>query len=276
MDESTPRFQFRVLQGQTDFPVRPLSGNRFVIGGGSHCQLQLGGEMPIVHTVLSWTGTEWQIEAVVPWPLLMVNHQQVRTLTLRTHDVVEIGDFRFRFEERVAAVLPVGVPHAEQHADPVPVADVLSEEPHALEAAELTERLSVAMDELELLESRRRDGWQNLLAAAFAAQEDADAVAEPMAPVQPQMPASEHIAEPPTAAADEGQTQRWQHLEAALWQLTQQVQGLHDRESALVNNAQQMEQQHAELLERIEAIRAELAGKLPPEAGPGPKLKISA
>ena len=259
MEDSAPQFQLRVLQGQTEFPERPLTGDRFLIGGGSQCQLQLGGDTPMVHSLLTQHEDGWQIEALAPWPLLMVNHQQVRRLVLRLDDVLEIGEFRFRMERQVVeVVLPEPLPASE--AEPVPVVDDVAPDPSKLAAAEIAERLESALEELGQRESRRRAGWNNLLSAAFAA-----------TPAHvDSKPAVTEKAEAPVAP----QPAPWAHIEVALAELTSRMKALDERETALIENAHLLEAQQSELLACLDAIRAELNGQA--NNGPAPHLKISA
>lgn len=249
-----PTYQLHILQGRTEFPVRPLVGRRYVIGAGSQCQLQLGGHMPLVHSILTQHADGWEIEALVPYPLMMVNGQSARKIQLAPGDTLELGEFRLLYELAAAVSSPQEIvlpPFPE--AAPVPVADALAADPQKLSAARLVERLEVAMEELESLETRRRKGWENLLSAAFSAGEDTE-----IAPV-PEVSIPE-----PT---------RWVQLEEALERLTTQVTDLHQRETALLDNARQMESQQQLLLEQIEIIRAELSQQ---KSVPSHQLKISA
>lgn len=252
MEGQAAPFQLRILQGQTRFPVRPLAGQRFVIGGGSQCHLQLGGNTPMVHSLLVLGRQGWELEALVPFPLLMVNGQSVRKVTLVVGDVIEIGGFTLQLERTATQELPRELVDIPVQSQPVPVADALGPDPESLSAAELVDRLDSAMEELEALESRKRQGWERLLGAVKGAGNTA-AQPEPVPAVEVPSP--------------------WAHLEAALESLTAQVNELHQRESGLLESARQMEQQQAQLLKQIEQIRAELAQQ---KNNPGPKLKISA
>ncbi len=92
-----------ILGGRTRFPRRPIRGDRLVIGAGSHCHLQLGGRMPMVHSVLSRGREGWIIEALVAEPDLKVRGETTRRTSLNDGDQIQVGPFR------LVAHLPAGV-----------------------------------------------------------------------------------------------------------------------------------------------------------------------
>lgn len=248
MDGDRQEFQFLITRGRTSFPVRPLEGTRCTIGGGAQCQLQLGGKIPMVHSVLQLTAHGWELEAIAPTPLLFVNGQSVRKLLLQPNDEVSIGDFSLQYQHRHAATSTAEVVKPPAIPEPVPVADAVADSPEELSVSGLVDRLETAMQELESLETKRKQGWESLLAAARSANDEEQPVeAEPI------------------------QSDPWEHLEAALEELTSKVNELHQREADLLKNAKQMETQQEQLLEQIRQIRQELA-----DQRGGPNLKISA
>jgi hypothetical protein len=92
-----------IRKGRTGFPLRPISGDRFLIGAGSHCHLQLGGDsMPMLHSLLVIDGKRAYLEAVVPTPALQVNGQARRAVELVDEDHVTIGEFEFVFHRLVS------------------------------------------------------------------------------------------------------------------------------------------------------------------------------
>ena len=92
-----------IRRGKTNFPLRPISGDRFLIGAGSHCHLQLGGEhVPMLHSLLVIEGKQATLEAVVSEPPLLVNGEVCRLVELSDEDTVVIGDFEFVFHRLVA------------------------------------------------------------------------------------------------------------------------------------------------------------------------------
>ena len=93
-------FRLRVERGQTKFPERPISTDRFLIGAGSNCHLQLGGEMPILHSIIVASEEGLWIDATVMDPPLLVNRQPVREGQLHVGDLIEIGSFLFRVESQ--------------------------------------------------------------------------------------------------------------------------------------------------------------------------------
>ncbi len=141
------KFLLVIERGRSRFPQRPIDGERFLIGGGSNCHLQLGGQIPLLHSIiLNDAGRLW-IDAVVSEPPLVVNGQQVREVELNPGDVIEIDSFIFSVELRDSA-LPA--------ADEVPVSDP---------ALEYLQYLSNELESLERIAAGKQQGMQALVAA---------------------------------------------------------------------------------------------------------------
>lgn len=96
-----PQAWLQVWRGDTRFPLRPICTCRFLIGAGTNCHLQLGGEIPLLHCLLLRDFDGWTIEAIAPEPALLVNGVEVRRTLLEPHDLVSIGPFELQL------VLPV-------------------------------------------------------------------------------------------------------------------------------------------------------------------------
>ncbi len=79
--------------GRTRVPRRPTQGDRLLIGSGSNCHLQLGGGMPMAHSVISLGPDGWSIEALVPEPKLVVAGEVSRHASLHDGDLIQIGQF---------------------------------------------------------------------------------------------------------------------------------------------------------------------------------------
>jgi hypothetical protein len=79
--------------GRTRFPRRPIHGDRLLIGSGSNCHLQLGGGMPMAHSVISLDSEGWSIEALSSEPKLMVAGAVVRRAALHDGDLIQVGPF---------------------------------------------------------------------------------------------------------------------------------------------------------------------------------------
>ncbi|QDT53826.1 hypothetical protein Pan44_18500 [Caulifigura coniformis] len=131
--------------GRTRFPQRPIEGDRFLIGSGSNCQLQLGGGMPMAHSVISYGPGGWTIEALVPEPPLRVEGKVVRQASLFDGEVIELGPFTL--VAHLAAVAERDLLNPIDVARTVALADV--DAPHRFvgrlaefTAEELVERLT--------------------------------------------------------------------------------------------------------------------------------------
>ena len=131
--------------GRTRFPKRPINGHRLLIGSGSGCHLQLGGGMPMAHSVIRRTHSGWTIEALVADPWLIVAGQHVRQATLHDGDVIEIGPFTLVAHLTAAAedalLAPIDIP-AVLAADRSPA---FAEDINDISAEELVDRLATEL-----------------------------------------------------------------------------------------------------------------------------------
>ena len=153
-----------ILRGRTQYPRRPLEAERFLIGAGSSCHLQLGGEgMPFLHSLIVRTADGVLVEAFVPWPELRVNGDAVKSAALQQGDVVSIGGVEFA----VHLESSLEIDHADPLLAPVPLdlADAEAEDIATLSASELVARIEAEEQEVEAFESRRQVGAAAILAA---------------------------------------------------------------------------------------------------------------
>ncbi len=143
-----------------------------LIGSGSNCQLQLGGGMPMAHSVIAESPSGWAIEALQPEPPLLVDGQRVRQSALVDGSAVQIGPFQF--------VLHLPAVAAQELLAPVPVAETVAlaaqpawtETLDSLPAEELLDGLVTDLTSAVLL-ARGAEGVRGLIDAAA----DADEVA---------------------------------------------------------------------------------------------------
>lgn len=158
-----------IERGRTRHPLRPLAGNRLLIGAGSHCDIQLGGAaIPILHSLIHVEGTELFIEALVASPPLVVGGRLTREGRLQDGDLIEIGTFHLRLRlpapddsnlDELNAPLDVETLLAQDEADR---AGILLPET----AVELVSALEIDVAEASRQESAR---WAGLAALAGAA-----------------------------------------------------------------------------------------------------------
>lgn len=133
-------FFLRIESGATRHPVRPIVSGRFLIGAGSNCQLQLGGNIPMLHSIILPQGDHLWIDAVSATPPLIVNGHPMRDGQINQGDVIEIGEFVFSVDYKT----PLAVPEPETAAGP------------ERSAAELLAHLESEMAELNQFEARQR------------------------------------------------------------------------------------------------------------------------
>lgn len=153
-----------ISRGKSKFRSRPVHEGRFLIGAGSTCHLQLGGDqVPMLHSVIESNDDGLSIEAIVAQPPLMINGRQRRSAHLSAGDVIEIGAFEFvvHSEANAGADEP-GAASVETEIDPgLSETEDLSQ----LSASELVDRISELEDFAADLHDEREQGALNLLRA---------------------------------------------------------------------------------------------------------------
>ncbi|WP_437224607.1 FHA domain-containing protein [Planctomicrobium sp. SH661] len=145
-------FQLIIERGVSRFPQRPIGSGRFLIGAGSNCQLQLGGEIPLLHSIILPEKDQLWIDAVAPHPPLVVNGQVMRDGPLHRGDIVEIGEFVFCVDFVEGAVEP---------AVPAPAAAIPAEERTAAELLTLLEEDLTGLSEFETGQQERLASLRN-------------------------------------------------------------------------------------------------------------------
>ncbi len=162
-----------VRRGRTRFPQRPLALDRFLIGSGTNCHLQLGGDLPMLHTLLTRQQGRWRVEAIAPEPALLVNGTACRCQTLCANDVIQIAEFEFVFRrggerfrtERDAGMHTIGDSGAAHQTVALP--GVCREETGALSASQLVSRLEGELDLIDQMGHDRRSAASGLLRAVL-------------------------------------------------------------------------------------------------------------
>lgn len=149
-----------VRRGRTRAPRRDIRGRRFLIGGGSNCQLQLGGnDVPILHSVLLVEEDGAHIDSLAPAPQLLVNGRPQRSADLHDGDVFSIGKFEFQ----VHVPQPTGALQASGDTAP-PIPDNL-DELGQYSAAELVALIEAEFGQVDQIESGQTFGAAALLDA---------------------------------------------------------------------------------------------------------------
>ena len=146
-----------IHRGRTQFPRRPIPGDRFLIGGSSRCDLQLGGGVPVLHSLIHRDGPHYWIEAVASVPALEVNEERRKTARLSDGDQIRIGSFQFQ----------ILIPAVEQ-AQPANSVSSGSQSGSGcslqdMTAAELVEQIERETRNIDEFESRQRMGADALM-----------------------------------------------------------------------------------------------------------------
>jgi hypothetical protein len=165
-----------IVRGRTSFPCRPVRGDRFLIGAGSQCDLQLGGaNIPLLHSVIVVDSYGATIEAFTPTPELLINGQPQRSVSLRHQDTIEVGRIQLLFHNPAAALPPatdeefgsetpddaIALPSLEA----LEMADTSAVEMGELTVEQLITRLDEEQSAIDSLDQRRLAGAQALLDA---------------------------------------------------------------------------------------------------------------
>jgi len=91
--ELTQRLVLEITRGRTRFPLRPVAGERFLIGAAVTCDLRLGGPlMPALHSIIHTADGCSELDAISAVPALKINGKTVDHALLNDGDRIEIGD----------------------------------------------------------------------------------------------------------------------------------------------------------------------------------------
>ena len=145
-----------VRDGETDQPIRPLCGDRVLIGGGSQCAIQITADgVAMVHAVMTRTEAEWHLESFAADPAVLVNGEPIRERRLRSGDLIGLAGVNLVLRTAATAVQSAAVPDAPDAPDAPDVGTSAATlplfaevHPSEMTAAELVDALG---DELAML-----------------------------------------------------------------------------------------------------------------------------
>ena len=159
--QSAALFQLEIARGQTAHPLRPILGDRYLIGSGNWCDLCLGGpQMPVLHSVIHRDGEQIWIDAVAPAPELTINGLATQFGELQAGDELAIGAFQFHLRQNDRASKFTAVSSIDS-VKPVPELDELPN----LSASELIDLLAGELELADEIERRKQRGTEALLDA---------------------------------------------------------------------------------------------------------------
>ena len=88
----------KITRGKTKNPFRPIDSDRFLIGAGSCCQLQLSApEIPMVYAIVHQIQDGCQIEALYSEPAMLVNGEHKQFAILQAGDRLSFGPYEFEY-----------------------------------------------------------------------------------------------------------------------------------------------------------------------------------
>lgn len=154
----------KITRGKTKFPFRKIESDRFLIGAGSCCQLQLSAEeIPMVYAIVHQVQGGYQIEALHSEPAMLVNGTRQQFAILQPGDKLTLGVYEFEFlidrAEHVIRAMQEGTHEvAEKHPDPkpqslIPPVPVKIDE---LTASELVSRIEKELELIDQLEAEEK------------------------------------------------------------------------------------------------------------------------
>lgn len=163
-----------IVRGKTSFPCRPIQKDRFLIGAGSQCDLQLGGtSTPMLHCLILATETEVSIEAFVPAPSLRIDGVATRSAELLGGELISIGGVDLRFHARPATASSTRAATLRErfdaaHLSPPESADDTAD-PADMTMPQLLDALEAEIERVSASEERQELGAMALLEAVRGA-----------------------------------------------------------------------------------------------------------
>ena len=153
------RLGLQIQRGRTQFPQRPISTPKFLIGSGSDCHLRLGGaEMPSLHSILLVSDDGNYLERTAEAPPLIVNgHEQV-SVWLQVGDRIEIGSIEMEVVELKSELESAAAEVSAGDTDAARDSELSKYTP-----LELVELISQDLEILENFKSRQIMGAEALL-----------------------------------------------------------------------------------------------------------------
>jgi hypothetical protein len=176
--DSKPDSQHITLEitcGQTAQPMRPVRTDRFLIGSGEWCHLRLGGNTPVLHSVLVDRKGVLTIEAIAAKPSLMVNGRCVQSAEIQAGDELAIGGISMKVHGH-------SVKNSDPLMQPIDVDAMLALDQTTasseLSASDLVEKLEADMALVASYEDGREDAANSLIEASLQTGETSDEEAD--------------------------------------------------------------------------------------------------
>ena len=245
MASTSNHLSLAVARGKTQFPQRPISVEKFLIGSGQVCDLRLGGDsVPPLHCVIHSDGTDTWIDAVVNAPALLINGAITTSARICAGDQLKIGEFEFVVCNDDSAVaitnaVPSNVPVDEEVTD-----EELGQLISDMTAEQLVDQLEKDIALLEEQEAAEQTGAHGLL----------HAIAERQLKFENSPGQSEVFAK----SAGDGEHQLIHQIDRAIRALNQFSEDLKDRSEQMAER----ETSYAEAAVTMLEMQQQMAGQL--------------
>ena len=248
--DETPILYFDIQSGVTQYPRRPVTRGRFLLGSGDACHMRLGGDdIPPIHSMIVADHDQVLLERLSTGPALCVNGQEVDSVTLNDGDEISIGRILFtaRFEATAAAqaaTAPVDL-MADVELTPEELQELKAIE--SMSVVELVDKLEADMNLVDEFETGQATGLEALTFEAANAATEKNTDAEDSV---------EEASEFVTPATLE---ELIEHLNAVTAELDERASRLQEREQAYSVAADDLLDQQTRLRKQVEELSKQVA-----------------
>lgn len=271
-DES-PILFFEIQSGVTQYPRRPVTRGRFLLGSGDACHMRLGGDdIPPIHSmIIAENGTTVEIERLSTGPALCVNGEEVESVTLQDGDEVAIG--RIVFTARFAAEAVQAVSEqvdllADVELTPTEIQELDElKSLKQLSVVEIIDHLEANMNLVEQHEVGIQTGLESLRFEAVVSGADDDElqpIEHPFRVAVETEPAVDSDSESVTEQLTPEDLERLiEHLSLVTAQLDERTKRVQEREAAYTVAADELLDQQSQLRAQIELLHKQVVEQTP-------------
>jgi hypothetical protein len=250
--DETPILYFDIQSGVTQYPRRPVTRGRFLLGSGDACHMRLGGDdIPPIHSMIVADDDQVLLERLSTGPALRVNGEDVESVTLNDGDEISIGRILFTVRFEATAVTQIATGPVDLVADVALTPEELQElkDIESMSVVELVNQLEADTDLVNEFETAQQTGLESLVFEA------ANAVAADTAAADNGVDETSEISAPATLE------DLIEHLNSVTRELDQRTSRLQEREQAYSVAAQDLLDQQARLREQVEALSKQISAQ---------------
>jgi hypothetical protein len=250
--DETPILYFDIQSGVTQYPRRPVTRGRFLLGSGDACHMRLGGDdIPPIHSMIVADDDQVLLERLSTGPALRVNGEDVESVTLNDGDEISIGRILFTVRFEATAVTQIATGPVDLVADVALTPEELQElkDIESMSVVELVNQLEADTDLVNEFETAQQTGLESLVFEA------ANAVAADTAAADNGVDETSEISAPATLE------DLIEHLNSVTRELDRRSSRLQEREQVYSVAAQDLLDQQARLREQVEALSKQISAQ---------------